>query len=217
MRYILEVGATTVILMVFARFLYGVQNLPFISRYYAVIFASAFLYVLVAVMLIRKRPFDFIDRSLRMFMNGVAYFTVSSLIVFPLYLIGAHIWMIYVFGKHGFHLAAFPGIWMVLSQVLLVALPEEFFFRGYMQTTLDKVFPKKWRVLGADLGWGWIITCIVFAFSHSFVHYAWWHFSILFPALLFGWLRERTGSITAPVLFHALSNVMSDLVARSYF
>ncbi|HPQ81946.1 MAG TPA: CPBP family glutamic-type intramembrane protease, partial [bacterium] len=42
------------------------------------------------------------------------------------------------------------------------------------------------------------------------------HFSIFFPALVFGYLRERTGSITAPALFHAASNILMDWIARSY-
>ncbi|PIR16485.1 MAG: hypothetical protein COV46_08080 [Deltaproteobacteria bacterium CG11_big_fil_rev_8_21_14_0_20_49_13] len=217
-KIIFEVGLTTVLLIVFARFLYSSQNVPFVGKYYATIFAVSFLYVPVMVLWLRKRPIDFLDNSFGMFLKGVVYFIVTALIVYPPYLLCAHFWMTWVYGHQNFVIAPFPDIWKIaVFQVLLVALPEEFFFRGYMQTTLDRVFPKKWRILGANLGWAWIITCAVFAFSHSFVHYAWWHFSIFFPALLFGWLREKTGSITAPVLFHALANVASDWINRSYF
>jgi membrane protease YdiL (CAAX protease family) len=39
---------------------------------------------------------------------------------------------------------------------------------------------------------------------------------VFFPALLFGWLRARTGGIGAPVVFHALCNLFADYLAKSY-
>ena len=63
------------------------------------------------------------------------------------------------------------------------------------------------RILGADLGWGWIVTCVLFAFGHSIVQLQWWHFAIFFPSLVFGWMRARTGGIVAPALFHAWANI----------
>ncbi|MBI3540840.1 MAG: CPBP family intramembrane metalloprotease [Deltaproteobacteria bacterium] len=87
---------------------------------------------------------------------------------------------------------------MVLVQLFVVALPEEFFFRGYLQTILRR----KYRLQVAIP-----IASLLFAFSHSVIALQWWHFAIFFPALVFGWLREKTGGLVAPILFHALSNV----------
>ena len=218
MNLILETGIITAVLVVFARILYGAQGFPIINEYYATIFAVAFLYVPILVLWRRGRKVDFIDDSARSFLKCVWYFVLAAVIVFPPYLICAHFWMIWVYGREGFHLAAFPDFWKTaVFQVLLIALPEEFFFRGYMQTTLNRIFGRPLKFFGANIGLALPITSVVFAFSHSFVHYAWWHFSIFLPALLFGWLRERTGSITAPILFHALSNIISDWVVRSYY
>jgi hypothetical protein len=123
-----------------------------------------------------------------------------------------------IMGKHGFRVAAFPNIVNVtLFQLLLVAIPEEFFFRGYFQSTIDRVFTSRKRLLGVDVGWGFLITAVVFAIAHTIVAYQWWHFSIFFPALLFGYLRLKTGSITAPILFHTASNVLMDWFSRSYW
>ncbi len=218
MRYILEVGITTVLLLLFARILYSSQHIPFIGAYYTTIFAATFIYVPVMILWWRKRPIDFVDSSLGSFGKGFLYFLVAALIVFPPYLLCSHFWMTWALGKQHFMLAPFPDIWKTAAfQVLLIALPEEFYFRGYMQSTLNRVFAPKWRIFGVPLGWGWIITCVVFAFAHSFVRFQWWHFSIFFPALLFGWLKEKTGSITAPVFFHALANIASDWIIRSYY
>lgn len=218
MKAILEVVATTVFLVFVVRLLYSSQNIPFIASYYAAIFAILFIYVPVMVLWWRKRKIDFLDNSPGMFFRGVLFFVVSAVIIFPPYFLGSHFWMVMVYGRKSFQLAPFPDFWKTaVFQLLLVALPEEFFFRGYMQGALNTVFKARWRVFGAQLGFAWLLTAAVFALSHSFVNYQWWHFSIFFPALVFGWLREKTGSITAPILFHALSNIASDYVARCYY
>ncbi|MBI2091995.1 MAG: CPBP family intramembrane metalloprotease [Deltaproteobacteria bacterium] len=218
MKYLIEVGIVVLLLTLFARVLHGWKNVLLISKYYATIFAVAFLYVPIAVMWIKKRQMDFLDTSVSMFVRGIIFFALTALIVFPPYALGAHLWMMFIWGRQGFSAAPFPDLWQtVVFQILLIALPEEFLFRGYMQGTLNKVFTGRKRFFGASIGWALPITSVVFAFAHSFVHYEWWHFSIFFPALLFGWLREKTGSITAPILFHAASNILSDWIARSYF
>lgn len=218
MRYTIEIGIITLVLVLFAHFLYGAKGNPFIGKYYATIFAVTFLYVPVLVLWLKKRRIDFLDNSFSAFFKGVAYFIGTVLVVYPPYILGAHFWMTVVDHRPNFHLAPFPDWWQTcIFQVLLIALPEEFFFRGYMQGTLNKVFIKTRRIFGANISWALPVTSLVFAFSHSFVHYAWWHFAIFFPSLLFGWLKEKTGSITAPILFHAFANVMSDWIIRSYY
>lgn len=217
MKVIFEVGITTVLLVILSRFLYGMQDAGIIGQYYATIFAVAFLYVPVMVMWWCKRKIDFLDASFGMFLKGFVFFVAAAAIIFPLYLLGAHFWMKVIADKQVFRFIILPDLWkVVVFQLFLIALPEEFFFRGYMQGAFNLVFRRRWNILGARMGLAWPLTALVFALSHSVVHYAWWHFSIFFPALLFGWLRERTGSITAPILFHAVSNIISDWAIRCY-
>ncbi len=104
----------------------------------------------------------------------------------------------------------------VAGQMVVIALPEEAFFRGYLQTSLDRVWPPRWRILGADLGPGWIVSAAIFAVGHVLTirHPA--RLAVFFPALLFGWLRARTGGIGAPMLFHALCNLFSATLGRGY-
>ncbi len=97
---------------------------------------------------------------------------------------------------------------VVAYHVLVVALPEEFFYRGYVQSRLNQVFGRRWRIAGVHCGWSLVITAMLFAAGHSLVVVRWWHFSIIFPAMLFGWIRERTGNVLAPAIFHALCNVV---------
>jgi membrane protease YdiL (CAAX protease family) len=104
----------------------------------------------------------------------------------------------------------------IAGQLVVIALPEEAFFRGYLQTALDRVFPPRLRVLGADLGPGWLLSAAIFAVGHvlTIPHPA--RLAVFFPALVFGWLRQRTGGIGASVLFHASCNVFSALLGRGY-
>lgn len=110
-----------------------------------------------------------------------------------------------------------PDVWMLLAyHVFFVAIPEEFFYRGYMQTRLDELWAPRWRVFGADLGPGFLLTTVLFAFGHSLVVFQWWHFAIIFPALVFGWMRARTNGVLAGALFHAWCNVTVNILDSLY-
>ena len=208
-KIILELLLVTVIAIVAARICFFLGFLPVFKNFSGTIFAVIFIYVPVLVLWLKKRRIDFLDDRASDYWRSVKYFLVISTIIFPLFILVAHFWQTIVMGRSFVGFSLPQHIFTIIAyNVLLVALPEEFFFRGYFQSTLKSVSVPKWRILGADLGWWWPITAAVFALSHSLVTFQWWHFSIFFPALVFGWLRERTGSITSPVLFHALSNVM---------
>lgn len=96
---------------------------------------------------------------------------------------------------------------LALYHLFFVAIPEEMFYRGYLQSRLDEVFAPRWNVLGTLVGPGLLITCVLFAFGHSLVILQWWHVFIVVPSLVFGWLRIRTGDVIAGALFHAWCNV----------
>jgi hypothetical protein len=105
----------------------------------------------------------------------------------------------------------------VLGQVLVIALPEEAFFRGYLQSALDGAWSaKRWRILGAELGPGWLLSAAIFAVGHllTIPHVS--RLAVFFPALLFGWLRARTNGVGAGILFHAACNLFSAFLAESY-
>jgi membrane protease YdiL (CAAX protease family) len=111
-----------------------------------------------------------------------------------------------------FHLVSRSfGDWLLngAHQFLVVAIPEEFFFRGYMQGQLSLVWPPKKRIFGVPFGKAQIITSLLFAMSHSFITFQGWHIFIFFPALLFAWLKEKTGTVWAGALFHAACNLFS--------
>jgi membrane protease YdiL (CAAX protease family) len=110
-----------------------------------------------------------------------------------------------------------PSIFDELGgQLVVIALPEEAFFRGYLQTALDRVWPPRWRVLGADLGLGWLVSAVIFALGHVITRPDPGRLAVFFPALIFGWLRRRTGGVGAGILFHASCNLFSATLGRGY-
>jgi len=104
---------------------------------------------------------------------------------------------------------------LLLAELLVVALPEEFFFRGYVQGRLSEVFSAGRRLLGANVGVAVVLASALFALSHVIVQGRPTTLAVFFPGLVFGWMRARSGSILPGTLFHALCNVYIDTLARS--
>jgi uncharacterized protein len=104
----------------------------------------------------------------------------------------------------------------VIGQVFVIALPEEAFYRGYLQSRLDEVWSPRWTVLGAKVGPGLLAAAAIFAVSHLATVQLATRLAVFFPAVLFGWLRAKTGGIGASVLFHAFCNVYSQILGRGF-
>ncbi len=97
----------------------------------------------------------------------------------------------------------------ILVQLLLVAFPEEFFYRGYLQRRLDETIgERRWRLGPVFLTRSILIVSAAFALGHLVIGYHPARLAVFFPALLFGFLRDRTDGIVAPVVYHAACNLM---------
>jgi membrane protease YdiL (CAAX protease family) len=136
-------------------------------------------------------------------------FLLSGAIIFPLLFLG--VWLA---SRCGLALPLLPARsevrWApwILYQLVYVAAPEELFFRGYVQGSLrlcvKSLAPERsklWEPL-ALTGAAALFAGAHVAVFHSAVQ-AW----VFFPALVFGWLRARTGGVWAPMLFHGCANV----------
>jgi len=110
----------------------------------------------------------------------------------------------------GFVLAA-------LTQLVVVAVPEEFFFRGYLYARFEERWPSRRRLAGAAVGWPLLVTSALFAVGHVLVDFDLQRLAVFFPALVFGWMRARTGAVAAGALFHALCNLFSEVLHTSFF
>jgi hypothetical protein len=101
---------------------------------------------------------------------------------------------------------------LVGYHLFFVAIPEEMFSRGYLQTRLDEAFRTRWTWMGATFGPGLPLVTFLFAIGHSIVIFQPWHLWIMVPGLAFGWLRARTGDVMAGAFFHAFCNITVQLL-----
>jgi len=104
----------------------------------------------------------------------------------------------------------------LLGQLLVIALPEEAFYRGYLQSALDEVWAPRVRILGAELGPGILVASALFAAGHLCTEFNAGRLAVFFPALVFGWLRARTRGVGAGIVFHALCNLFASYLGQSY-
>jgi membrane protease YdiL (CAAX protease family) len=104
----------------------------------------------------------------------------------------------------------------IIDDLFVVALPEEFFYRGYLQTRLRDAWPRGRLFFGARLGRAFWLTALLFALGHLAIFQV-WRLAVFFPALLFGWMRERSHSVLAPALFHAAANLLIKVLDASFF
>jgi membrane protease YdiL (CAAX protease family) len=136
-------------------------------------------------------------------------------VVFPPFALGFWLW----------HAPAQAFAWrpapdlgsFALTQLVVVALPEEAFFRGFVQTRLTDALPAR-RALGpvplapAAL----VLQAALFGLIHFAVDLSPERLAVAFPGLLFGVLRAWRGGIGAAMLVHAASNVYADFLVRGW-
>jgi len=105
-------------------------------------------------------------------------------------------------------------LYLLLMQLLLVALPEEVFYRGYVQSRLSGLLKARVLVFGGDIGPAVLLTSVLFAVGHLIAIPHPGRLAVFFPSLLFGWLRSRTGSVAPSILMHGMSNVLLAILSR---
>jgi len=160
-----------------------------------------------------SEPLD-AGRVLRAGARACAEALVVALVVFPPFWLG---WVYFWKPASSFAAAGLSTLANdALGQLLVIALPEEAFYRGYLQTALDDVWRPRLRLLGAELGPSLLVTSALFALGHLATDLHVNRLAVFFPALLFGWLRARTRGVGASVALHALCNLFASYLARSY-
>lgn len=161
----------------------------------------------------------------------VTLFAQVSLVVFPLFVLG--------YAAFAWAMPQLPIAWLkvltpytglphfhwrlpdrfaewCIDQLFVVALPEEFFYRGYLQTRLTDAWPGGPVIFGVRLGRAFWLTALLFALGHLAIFQV-WRLAVFFPAVIFGWMRARTGSVVSGALFHAASNLAVLVLDACYF
>lgn len=93
-------------------------------------------------------------------------------------------------------------VWF-LKLVLIYPVLEEIMFRGLLQELVRDLLSK---VRFGPLTVANLLTSVFFAGAHFFYHPPLAAALVFFPSLVFGFFKERTDSLVAPVLLHAFYN-----------
>jgi membrane protease YdiL (CAAX protease family) len=205
--------------------LYHVRGVPFLERNLAVVAAVLFLYVPALLLWRRGHELEQFALRGRPIGKGLLLYVLFVAAVLPLFAFAYHFYL-----RRGCPLLyrALGSYWQLylrcpppivpalrlppefpvtaLSQLLVVALPEEFFFRGFLLGRLCETMPKPKAL---------VASALLFALGHYLVTFQPAALAVFFPGLLFGLLRLTTGSILAGTLFHATCNLLIETLHRS--
>jgi membrane protease YdiL (CAAX protease family) len=96
--------------------------------------------------------------------------------------------------------------WLVY-QFAWVAVAEEVFFRGYLQSNIVTLArPAHDQHSGPHAWIGVVISAGCFAAAHVIIQGQMLSILTFLPGLVLGWLFLRTRSLLPPILFHGLAN-----------
>lgn len=144
-----------------------------------------------------------------------------AVVTFAPFAVGHHFWQV-LMAADGAHVVYRPTLppdllSLLLKNVFLVALPEELFYRGFLETRLERVWPTKRFVLGVPLGRAVILASAMFALGHWLGE---WgnpaRLAPFFPAFVFSMLTRKGGSIAGAVAYHGMSNAFSATLLAGY-
>lgn len=96
------------------------------------------------------------------------------------------------------------SVGVLLLSVLVYPVLEEIVFRGFLQEWLlirPAFQPSRYGITLAN-----VATSCVFALLHLMSQPPLWALSIVFPSLVFGWLRDRYSNLLPGILVHMFYN-----------
>ncbi len=92
---------------------------------------------------------------------------------------------------------------MALYAVLLYPVVEELVFRGLLQDLASRHL-RAWRL--GPLSHANVYTSVLFAAAHFINHPPVWAAAVFVPSLVFGYFKDRTGGLAAPIALHIWYN-----------
>lgn len=108
--------------------------------------------------------------------------------------------------------------WLAFN-LLLVGLCEETLFRGLLLGVLEALSPSRVRLGSFSISTAGVTVALLFALAHAenFATEAWsialgqqvYAFGV---GVLYAWMRERSGSLPAPIVLHSVSDFAEEAV-----
>lgn len=88
--------------------------------------------------------------------------------------------------------------------VLIAAIPEEWFFRAYLQ-----------KQLGNNMV-AILFVSLIFSVMHFIAHNSIVAWFVFIPSVVFGWIYKKTDDLILIIMLHALSNLVYYIYIESY-
>lgn len=103
-------------------------------------------------------------------------------------------------------------------QLTMPSLDEELFFRGLLPAIIDRAFRVSRNILGAQIGWGAIVSSVMFGLVHGLslkggLSIDW--IACAIPGgigLIACWIVQKTKSLLGPILMHSHGNAINYIV-----
>jgi membrane protease YdiL (CAAX protease family) len=107
----------------------------------------------------------------------------------------------------------------LLFDATIPGIDEEIVYRGIMLALFNRAFGTPWKVLGASIGWGWILSSVLFGLMHGIgFKDSQFIFSIApiivtgIGGFVMGWIRERTGSLYPAIFLHSMGEATHHVI-----
>jgi membrane protease YdiL (CAAX protease family) len=196
--------ATLVLLKVF----YELRKVWVVGDLLWLLVPLTFFLIPYFILRVRGESFASLGIHLRGLKNAIRLVGTVSLVTFPPFVFLFWIWTQMV--PRGAVLTMPPLAWVsfVVFQFFYVAIPEELFYRGYVLGKLDHLYPRILSVFRVKVGFGLPLSALLFALGHFLINFSLQRLGVFFPGLIFAWMKEKTGGILAPAIYHALCNIL---------
>lgn len=193
------------------------NKINFPHGFSGVLIPAIFLYIPVLIIIISRRNPDEYGFTLSGWVLDFLHVLIFMLIFFPP-VFGVYFIYRKLFFTGVLHISMPDDIvWIIITQILVVGLSEEAFFRGYLQKRLsDGIEGTCFGFFKIKISWPLVIANVFFTLTHIIVLGQLWRINVFLPGLAFGWLREQRRSLITPVLFHGLSNVFMKILEASF-
>ncbi len=116
-----------------------------------------------------------------------------------------------------------PTLLVIAWNFICAGFGEEIFFRGYIQSRVNRAFGRPYALLGMNFGIGLFVSALFFGLIHALntVDYfegrytlaIWYGLQNIGVGLYYGAIRERTATIVAGGVCHGLVDVLARLPA----
>lgn len=115
-----------------------------------------------------------------------------------------------------------PSTEKLIFQATMPGLAEELVYRGMLLALFDRIFTARFKLLGAEMGYGAIVTSLIFGALHGVTLGPHWALHLSITRIAFtgsvgfclAWMRARSQSLVLPVVMHNVTNLIANLVPK---